>query len=236
MRSAMFTILVSFGTACTSLRAEVIYSGFSPDDAYSTSASRSATTPNRGNPPADGDLGAHFRVPANSDYALDSIELALRFDAGVNALDIWIMRSVINVNPLDGGQPRDEPDDQGVLEHFLITNSVLPGIGNIVFLESQARPILAADSLYWVVISVPEPDSEIAWWAAHESLIPNPVWLAERFDLEPWIVRFSLEGPGRAFRVTATPVPEPTCFSLLSKRAIAKKLEISRTSVRRLLN
>jgi serine/threonine protein kinase len=60
----------------------VLTDGFGVKNSFYRHGSRSATTPNRGNPPADGDIGEAFKIPEGRDVCLETITLALNFKAG----------------------------------------------------------------------------------------------------------------------------------------------------------
>jgi hypothetical protein len=196
----------------------IIYDNFGLNDTYNTSGTRSATTPNRGNPPSDNDVANAFLVPTTSDFLLDSIELAVWRMAGANELDAWITEDIIAINPRDGSYPRGEPDMNNILEHFRFSNQAVSsgGLGSIIMAESVLHPLLKANSKYWLAISVPEPDSEIAWYSSIIGGVHDYEWIAEKtipFYEDKW--RVSKVTGGFAFRISGTSVPEPSTFFLL---------------------
>lgn len=147
----------------------VLVSTFGDDDDFSASSSHGATSPPRGNPPADNDVAAGFAVPEDNAYTLATVELAVTWWTGVNELDVYLMGDRMPATPNPTGIPH-EPDDATVLEHWRLSDEVIrdvPGpVGpeGILRLDSTVRPVLEAGTTYWVVISVPEPNTYMPWW------------------------------------------------------------------------
>jgi hypothetical protein len=194
----------------------VVYSGFGEGDSYDYFNSRSATTPDRGNPAADGDVAQAFTVSVGEDVRLDAIDLAVRLVSGANKLDVWLMGNRPSV-----GQSHGEPDGN-IIEAFRVDGGLTYAtVGSIVSVNSVVRPTLFSGEEYWLVLSVPEPNSQVAFLSAATELSPRSVWIAERFDFNAyqWEVAFSEAGPGYAFRIEASPVPVPAPIVLLAAGA-----------------
>ena len=183
--------------------ATVIVDRFGPSGSIDCCGTRSATTPNQGNPPADGDQGRPFTIPTGQDYLLTTIDLGLRRLAGSNSFDLW----VVGNDPTAG--EHGAPDTTIVLESFSATGLLSSSAPTVVSLDSVVRPTLVAGELYWLVLSVSEPNTAVGWYSAPISLMPRPAVYAERFDNAAWEVRLSETGPGAAYRVTGSPVPIP---------------------------
>lgn len=204
-------VIVLAGVA--QVEAGVLFNSFGPGDAYDPGGSKSATTPSRGSPPSDQDQALGFITPQGPGWRLDSIEIALRRVAGADELDVYLMGDNWVGNKLLGWNPDllIAPDSGNVLEHIRLSGQVpiIPGgVGSIVTVNSALRPVLDPDTLYWVVLSVPEPNSEIAWLSAPER---SPEWrfLGERYSNIYPLWQVVEVHQGAAFRVTGTDLPEP---------------------------
>ena len=142
---------------------DILYDSFDPGDIYYTHGSRSATSPNQGNPSADNNVANGFINDSGADYLFESIEVALLYRTGPNELDVWLMGN----NPEGNGGTIGTPDENNIIESFRLSNQTTgESIGSIVKIDSVLKPVLKAGSQYWIVLSVPEPNSQIAWWSA----------------------------------------------------------------------
>ena len=189
-----------------------IYDNFGPNNSYYPHAVSLISTPPYGNPPSDHDYATVFSVPLGTDFYLDSIELAVKRWAGPNELDVWLTGNVDNA-----GLPYGAPDNSNILETFRLSN-VVPDLGPAyayAIVSSINHPLLEEGKQYWVAISVPEPASQMGWFTAPIEFVPKPSISAERYNLSPWQVGYSPRGPGKAFRVNGTPIPEPSTMLLL---------------------
>lgn len=167
----------------------VIHDNFGIGDTFNPYSSRSTTMPAQGNPPSDADLAVRFTLPKGEILLLDSIELALQLKNGASELDVWLVES----REATFGDPL-------ILESFKSVNQVTI-TANVVTLISVINPILEPDKNYWIVLSTPNPDSNIALLSAPEEFVPRHATFAERHDDHEWEIKISLTGPGYAFRV-----------------------------------
>lgn len=140
-----------------------------------------------GSPGNDVDWAVSFTTPTR-EFALDSIELAVRLDAGLDdTIDVVVAGD-------DGaGRPGD------VLESMSITG--VTGTASIRFAFSASGLRLVPNTLYWVSLSAPG-DASIAW---HQNDGGDVGPMATRSNGGAWIVFQTNRG---AFRVNATLVPE----------------------------
>jgi len=190
-----------------------IRDGFGTGNTFNDSASRGITTPfvfpRTGNT-IDTDQAHAFTVPDSSDFVLTSIEMPLEHAIGrQNILDIWLLGHDPNAG--DYGAP----DASKVLayQRFVdLATPYRPGPllpSDVVEFSFDSSPRLAAGGVYWLVLSTPELDNYIHWWAAPLDLGPRPGLWAERYDGGSWEVANSERWPGLAFRVNAVAVPLP---------------------------
>jgi len=169
----------------------VIYDGFGLSDDYNKESHRSATTPQKGNPPADMDVGTAFVISGENDLKLHSITLALRLFAGQSELDLCLLTDL------------DDKPDHKILEKFTLGEEVSPS-GGVYTVISKLNPKLIAGKQYWLVISVRRPDSQIALHSAPQDFRPIGAKFAERMNLGVWEVSSSSSGPGYAIRILGT--------------------------------
>jgi|GEM_PF-3482664 len=168
-----------------------IYDGFGLNDTFNATSFRSATMPPQGNPPADSDIGTAFLVPQGSDLQLESVHIALKLMNGANKVDIWLTED-------DGIKPSNDK----IIESFSL-NNILSHSGSIISIPSIRQPVLQAGATYWLIISVPLPDSNVALLSSPLEFIPRKVIFAERYNSRDWEVKDSRSGPGYAFRILA---------------------------------
>jgi hypothetical protein len=216
-------------------KAAVIFDNFGVGDTYNKTSSRSTTL--TGSPLVDHDLAQAFRFSGNS-AQLDTIRLALQLVGGANALDVYLMGDNWVGNKAMGTNPSllFAPDSGNVLESFHLTGAMTSvSGGSIVTINSVLHPILSPDTYYWLVISTPAVNGHVRWWGAPEELEPKPALFAERDSGNPdplWEVNLSPSGPGFAFRIEATAVPEPTSLVSLLGGLIAIAAAYSRRTAR----
>jgi hypothetical protein len=179
-----------------------VFNCFFPDGGFISTSFRAATTANRGNPPQDGDVAQAFSVPERTQFRLTEIRLALSFAAGSNVLDVWILGDDPASEPIPVGSAPGAPDDSQLIESFRLVG-VVPSSPGVVRIRSIERPTLLGGQRYWVAISVPEPNSEVRWFAG---LQDQPYIIAERFSLGPW--QPAVASGCHALRVTGLPHEE----------------------------
>jgi serine/threonine protein kinase len=151
-----------------------VWDGFWLGDSFSKSGTRSATQPNRGNPPADGDVASSFAVEVGRDVELRELTLAVAHRAGDRQLEVAVC-----------GDSDGTPLDGAPVETFRGTVEA-GGQPQFLRLVSNTRPRLQASQRYWVILSVPEPDTEIAWFGAAPELDGVLTRIAERYDNGRW--------------------------------------------------
>jgi hypothetical protein len=177
-----------------------IYSTFGPGDTYDTGlgypVTRVVTIPGR---PDRIDTANQFSFGGTTSYYLDTIELAVALNWGINELDVRLMSDV-------AGGPGT------VIEAFNFKNAMGPlGSNNPPLVGNSAlRPVLSPGTCYWLAASVPNDDTAAEWNLS----LPNVQGvIAQSLDTGPWIVTSPNEILG-AFRVSGTPVPAPGVFVL----------------------
>ena len=185
----------------------ILHNSFGANDDFHTGGQKSVTTPDQGNPPADNDLAEGFEIPAGPNHTFETIEVALSFYSGANELDVYLLGDRIPAVPNSAGITH-EPDDTNVLEHWRISGQVAtdpPGPDHILRIESVVHPLLEVGKRYWVMLSVPEPNSRIAWWSSSLEY-GGPSFHAERNSSLDflWRVAEFTDGGGLSLRVTAT--------------------------------
>ena len=139
--------------------ADVIFSNYDEGDTHSTTSGWAVlynVVPPHVPEDSDWDMGMTF-TPVGQDYYLDKIEVTVGVDsaAGDNVLDVLLMSD-------DNGQPGD------VIEAIQLTDA-MPEFEWFVHIppieaESVSRPILTADTPYWVVLSVPVEGTWADWF------------------------------------------------------------------------
>jgi hypothetical protein len=201
---------------CDFASADVIYSGFGANNSYYAFGSRSATTPPRGNPAADADLAQALHVYEAPDFALTSIDLAVRLAAGANRLDVWLMG-----NQQQPGHQFGEPDEI-TIEAFRVEGQMTSASrGSVIHLVSALRPVLHSGWDYWVVLSVPDPGSEVQWYSASLDLPPAQQWIGERFSFNQNQWEIAYASSGFAVRLEGEKIPTPSTGSLLLAACLA---------------
>jgi hypothetical protein len=152
--------------------------------------------------------GDGFVVPGTGNYRLDQIELAASLYSGPNMLDVTLYDTV---NGLPGT----------ALETFHFTDVMGPYTSYpnpLLVSPSILHPLLAAQSQYWLIASVPDPTSVALWawndvsdWGPRaQSHYGSPFWGSDYWR--------------GASRVTASQVPEPTTLLLLGSGLTALML------------
>jgi len=198
------TIVTLLGSVLTPATAVTLYNGFGTGDSFNTGSFATVGRSFIEGMPADTDQAATFTVPVEGHFSLDAIEIAVTLFTGMNELDVFLVGHDAAAGPLGA------PDEGQLLESFHLSNAIVrdvpgpPGTESIVFIPSLTRPLLKAGVQYWVMLSTPDPNTLIQWWAAAEELGPGPTVKAERFNLGPWEV-VNATGPGQAFRIQGTP-------------------------------
>lgn len=189
-------------------RGEVVLTdGFGVEDTFDPTPGMSATTKDPeypdsprivwlGGPPGDMERGTTFDVPVNRDVRLEEISLAIGHRAGKDELDVRIVPDVDGIP-----QPAVE------LEAFKIIGDGSFSSG-VKTLGSVRHPVLLRGRRYWVLLSVPAPHSDVAFFLSPPDFAPRPCGHAWRRDGGEWEAWESSNGPGHAMRVTATPVNE----------------------------
>jgi hypothetical protein len=131
-------------------------------------------------------------MPFTSDAncTLDQVELAASLVSGANELDALLTNTV---NGLPGS----------VLESYQFIGAMglfaTPNIP-ILSVNSLLHPLLQAGSEYWLLAT--SNQASVVWNNSTDTGVN-----AYRFDSDPWT---TLNGSLGAFRITATPVPEPS--------------------------
>jgi hypothetical protein len=186
-------------------RFSVIFSNFGPGDAYELFGySLAAGHPELG----DVDQGDIFlslaeRIGFGRGFQLERIELAIGLVSGPNELDVWLMSSI------EPGVPGE------IIETFHLSGKMASAFTSAPPLVAQSvlRPILTADTEYWLIASVTGPNAEAIW---HINLISNLGAHACRMvpppsspssctpDFGEWGILTLERG---AFRIVGTPVP-----------------------------
>jgi hypothetical protein len=167
----------------------MVFDNFEPDGRFNRSASRSATTAPRGNPPGDQDVAMAFDVFGDADLELEEVSAALNVRSGDGEYDLWIA-------PDQGGRP----DHDAALEQFR-GRAQRPVDSARVVHRSVQRPRLRAGRRYWLVLSAIGEGAEVVLWTAPIDFAPQPASVGIRRDGGEWKTMDSPSGPGFAVAV-----------------------------------
>jgi hypothetical protein len=188
-----------------------IFDTFGPGNTFHCCGGNSVTSPGAGHPPADHDLAQTFEVPEGRDVTLKGLDLALGRNSGPNVFDLFVTKTRPISHQWGGFQEEPDLSAAGIVETWRASGLVkdTPWSGSptpefVVHLDSAKRPMLRAGERYWVVLSVPEPDSAMVWWGGTRP--EGPVYSAERNSayLNAWESHGPADG-GYALRVTTRP-------------------------------
>lgn len=180
-------------------KADVIFDTFGLGDSYNTGSGWTISGPSSfaGSSWTQGDAF----TPTSSNYTLDSINLAVGYLKGQNAINTWLMSD-------SNGKPGS------VIESFAFTG--LGGFGNnnsLLVGNSTLHPVLNSGTQYWLICSA-DGDTWAAW---NLSNVSGSLHAQQNFGND-WNVDSGTLG---AFRILGTPagennaVPEPASLSLL---------------------
>ena len=191
-----------------------LFDNLGDPEAWYSSGNKQAQSAPQGNPPGNNDVAMGFEVPADGDFQLDSVDMVLHSIVGPRLLDVFLVADRAKSGPGDGP---GEPDMDVVIESWLLENISRDPYGLLVNIPSVTNPVLEAGARYWVVISVPELDSSVAWKAArldrdfcsssalhaerNDAYLPGYEWNSFEFE----------DCGGMAFRVTARSRPGVWC-------------------------
>ena len=145
---------------------------------------------NVGDLPPDLDIAFSLTTPIARDFTLDSVDIAISLDSGVNdTLEVWLM------------------DDAGGLPGAIIETMIITGISatpTIRTATSASFPLLESGEQYWIAASVAPGASTLIHW--HANLEGDTGTLAQRFADGAWISGGAVTRG--AFRVLGTVAPE----------------------------
>jgi len=125
----------------------------------------------------DADIAMGFDVPSGRDYLLDSVDVALSLVAGANVFELFLTETQPISHSWGGFQEEPNLTTSGIVESWRIRDRLENPA--LVHLESATGAVLKGGKRYWVVLSVPEPDSEVRW---HSDGDIAPGYIAERFS------------------------------------------------------
>ena len=168
----------------------VLTDGFGPNGQCYQSSSRSATTPPRGNPPADHDVAEAFFV--REPVTLYRIDIGVNLRHGSGEIEVLVVEGDL------------EGPSENIVEQWAITVEQ-PHDPHVVELASTSHPRLGPGEVYWVILSASHEDSEMAWLSAAIELEPCLSRFAERDVPNDWQLGLSIRGPGQSLRVLARP-------------------------------
>jgi hypothetical protein len=193
--AALLIALIALFCRTSAEASTIVFSNLGPGNSYNGSGAYviSGSTTIFG----DLDQGSQF-VPSQT-VTLDSIEAALTYDRGPNAMELWLMSD-------DAGVPGS------ILESFSFTN--LPPFDStstaLAVGTSASHPLLMAGTQYWVIAST-DGDTRGDFNLNSTGDTGDVV----RMDGGSWIL---FNAQAAAFRVSGTeaaPVPEPVSIVLL---------------------
>lgn len=191
---AMLVVAATTTWGGRAAQAVVIFNDFGPGDTYNTSIGYTISVGQPVN--IDFDQGNTF-TPLGGTFRLDTVAVAVGLVIGSNALDVWLMTDA-------GGIPGT------VIESFSFSG--MGPFGNLnppLLANSVLHPVLAAGTPYWLIASMPGPDSWAAW-SFNSIGATGP--RATRQDLGAWV---DGNDTMAAFRITGTAVPEPATLFLV---------------------
>jgi hypothetical protein len=143
--------------------------------------------PQRGNPPADGDVATAFTVFGARPIEVRELVVAVARRTGSGLF-------AASVHEDEDGSPAT------VIVSFLSHAESRPATLRIPVTQ---KLLLEPESRYWVSISVDEPDAEVAWFGSAPQVDEMWTRIAERFDQGEW--RAGDTRGGMALRVTGVP-------------------------------
>lgn len=190
LRSSVLCVVAALALAPATARATIIFDNFGVGDTYTTHTGWTIGTESAFS------QGDAFVVSGSSDFFLDQIELAVGLVSGPNQLDVALYNDV-------GGEPG------ALLESFHFTDA-MGSFGSLnppLLAVSTLRPLLEAGAQYWLIASVP---STVTWAAWNQNSVGDTgphACCSAPFDVS--------DTTAGAFRVEASPVPEPGTLLLL---------------------
>ncbi|MEX0655434.1 MAG: choice-of-anchor R domain-containing protein [Phycisphaeraceae bacterium] len=198
-RLALLALIAVVATA-TPAAADVIFSNLGPGDAFNTTTGRAVSGPNTSWGQSLAIAGA-FTLGATS-HTLDSAELALRRTGGADLVNVRLMS-----------------DDAGLPGSVLASTTVtgLTGTAALTTASFAGSPTLNANTTYWLAADA-EGDTDAAW---HDNNLGGVFGFATRADNVASGQWQTTTLPTPAFRINATPVPEPASLALLSLGGLA---------------
>lgn len=193
---ALTLLALLWGPGSTA-RADIIFSDFGPNNSYDptdgwTFGSAGSSTLQ--------DIAVSFRV-GSQPVTLGEIDVAMGITNSPNTVNLEIVPSV---NGVPG------PDSQA-LESFQLTNKLpfFGGDGPPLMIDSVLHPLLAANTIYWLVATALQPTQ--AMW--NDNLLPYTEPFAYRINDGPWAAVATEGSP--VFAILGSPVPEPATLCLL---------------------
>jgi hypothetical protein len=184
--------------------AAIIHDNFGSEDSFHTTGFwRASTFRNVGTPLQGDDLASPF-TPIGNDFYLDQIEIAVSLEDGPNILDVWIMSD-------NSGLPGS------ILEAFDFSGDV-PDSPAIISKNSVSRPILSANTQYWIALSTASGDptnTSVDWYLTDPQVIGTMAFRdPQGGSWTSWTAQVS------AFRISGTAVPIPGAVWLLGSGLI----------------
>lgn len=177
--------------------------GFAPDGSYNVNGSNFVESYPLGNPPGNHDVANRFEVTGGADVNLQYLDLAVKPWNTSGPLEVYL----VGERPAARASLTSEPDMTNVLEKWVRTNEEMTVNGNRYY--STTHAVLTAGSKYWIVLSVPEPNTRYYWYVGIQPV--TGFAQAERYDFEvsgaapgTWIGSDFVSGSG-GFRVVGSP-------------------------------
>jgi PEP-CTERM motif len=199
--------LLVFGSG-QSVKADIIYSNFGPNDSYNKGAGWFVGFFSEEN------IVQHVAVPfrlGSQAFNLGKVEVGMFFDSGLGGPNVVDLKVLPDVNNRPG------PDNQA-LESFYLVNALSTETNKApLVVDSVLHPLLQPETTYWLVGIAFAPTLDI--WNFNS--IGDTGELLLRTNNGDWQDGHVSTGQPRAvYRISGSPIPEPATVLLLGIGAI----------------
>src|SRR5215813_11105024 len=208
VRRVLLTFSAILWSSIAAQAGTVVYSNLGPGDTYNVGQGATICNDLAACFAVDEDFAVGFMPSAT--YRLDSISLPVGLAERLNLLAVLLATN----SPCQvtcgswGGLPSNS-----VIEAFQFSNAMGPfGAANpLLVATSTVRPILQANTLYWVVADAIDGSGTSAAWNGSVPLNLGPAAQIGGSGGSQWV---AVAGQG-ALRVTGDPVPGPASITLV---------------------
>jgi hypothetical protein len=193
-RVAVLTFLAVAGMVVPAIAQVVIYDSFGPGNSYNSGVVWAVS----GASTSGGYRGqAEFFIPGFSAY-LSSVQLATYRVSGSALSNFYIAQD----------------DGTGIPGVILEAYLNVQNVNGLLTINSSSRPRLQAGTKYWLCDEPAASNAYNGWWENSQNVING--FAFERSQWSWSAVASAYSPPSGVFRVTVTPVPEPSATGLLA--------------------